>query len=107
MWKHHDHSYELRKLGTHQWAGVVMGTIIELGEPRARVVVGGPGFVKVYGWTKELVTERGNVPMSELVSIHSFEWTARRAMRRWLREQTGVGSSSSSIPPLTKLGRSS
>ena len=64
-----------------------MSTFVELDRPKARIVAR-PGFVRVYGWKRELVTDRGRVPMSELVSIHSFEWTARRAMRRWLKQQT-------------------
>lgn len=65
-----------------------MSTLIDLDRPKAKIVAR-HGF-RVYGWTRELVTDCGTVPMSELVSIHAFEWTARRAMRRWLKRQTAT-----------------
>lgn len=65
-----------------------MSVIIDLDQPEAKIVDKWPGYVAVYGWRRELITERGVVPMSELVSIHNFRWTARRAMRRWLEERS-------------------
>lgn len=64
---------------------LAMSVIIDLDRREAKIVDKAPGFVAVYGWCRELITERGVVPLSELVSVHSFRWTARRDMRRWLR----------------------
>lgn len=63
-----------------------MSVIIDLDQPEAKIVDKGAGYVAVYGWRRELITERGVVPLSKLVSIHSFRWTARRKMRRWLED---------------------
>jgi len=56
-----------------------------LDQPRAEVVSRGYLHV-VYGWTHELVTDRGTVPLAACVGVYRFAWSARRAMRRWLRE---------------------
>lgn len=79
-----------------------MSTIVTLDQPKARITHTAPGFVRVYGWKKELVTERGCVPLSELVGIYSFRWTARRAMRRWLAEHAPVPSFSRPVYPSPK-----
>lgn len=64
-----------------------MSTIVTLDQPKAEVV-GSFGFFRVYGWTKEMACGlSGRLPLSELVSVHSFRWTARRAMRRWLERE--------------------
>lgn len=65
-----------------------MNEIVQLSQPKAKIIKICVGLVCVYGWDKELITDRGPVPLYDLVKVYNFEWTARIGMGRWLRRQS-------------------